>query len=282
MDSPSTPNSGMHVHAGGSGAPALVFVHGFACDATDWARQVEVLGERTTVVACDLPSHGRSGPLEEPGSIRAFGAAVTRLIDELGFEDVVLVGHSMGCRVVLESARSAGDRVVGVVLVDGSRIGAGDPAPPAAAMATRLRGDGYRVFMRRFFEGMFVPTSDPTLRSAVVDRALRMPGQVGRPVLVDIVRWDAADAEAALDELRVPVLAVQTTTMDEQQERVPLPPDGQSAWIELLRGHVADLRIATISDAGHFPHIEDADEVTALIAAFHDELARGSRATQLS
>ena len=280
MDSPATLIAGMHIDARGSGTPAILFVHGFACDASDWADQVESLGTRATTVACDLPSHGRSGPVDGAPSVRAFGAAVARLIEELAFEEVVLVGHSMGCRVVLESARRVPDRVVGVVLIDGSRIGAGEPAGPTAAMEARLAGDGYRDFMRRFFEGMFTPTSDPTLRAAVVERALDMPGDVARPVLVDIVRWDAVEADGALERLRVPVLAVQTTTMDAQQERISLPSDGQSVWLDLLRRHVADLRVVTISDAGHFPHIENADEVSALIAAFHDDVVRGHTASR--
>lgn len=281
MDSPTT-IAGLRVDSSGSGTPAVVFVHGFACDATDWADQVEALGKRAAAVACDLPSHGGSGPVDGAPSIRAFGAAVARLIHELGFAEVVLVGHSMGCRVVIESTRRAEDRVVGVVLVDGSRIGAGDPAGPTAAMRARLDGDGYRDFMRRFFGGMFISTSDPLLRAAVIERALSMPGEVGRPVLADIVRWDAADAEGALDELRVPVLAIQTTTMDQDQERISLPPDGQSAWLDLLRRHVSDLRITTIVDAGHFPHIENADEVSELIAAFRDEVVRRRAASHPS
>ncbi len=38
-------------------APPLVFVHGFACDRTDWRAQADSLASRTTVVEWELPGH---------------------------------------------------------------------------------------------------------------------------------------------------------------------------------------------------------------------------------
>jgi len=44
----------------GSGGPSLVFVHGLACDGSDWAAQVDTFATRTTVIVCELPGHGSS------------------------------------------------------------------------------------------------------------------------------------------------------------------------------------------------------------------------------
>jgi pimeloyl-ACP methyl ester carboxylesterase len=279
MAQASTPLAGMHVTVAGEGSPALVFVHGFACDSTDWTAQADALVALTIVVSCDLAAHGGSPGSRTDSTIAAYGAAVARLLEELGLESAILVGHSMGCRVVLECSRMASARLAGIVLLDGSRIGIGDPTAAAQRMAAELDGAGYDAFMRSFFGAMFVPSSDPALHDSILDRALLLPPDVGRHLLADLARWDAGDMEAALSGIAAPVLAIQTTTLDVARERVSLSADGESAWLDLVRSHVPGVQVATLADAGHFPHIENADEVTALIADFFEQVA-GERAAR--
>ena len=209
----------MYVTRAGSGNPPLFFVHGLACDATDWRAQLDAFSPRTTVAACDLPGHGASPAVPADCTIEAYGRAVADALTELRLPPAILVGHSMGCRVVLAANRARPDAVAGLVLVDGSRIGAGDPEAAGQAMADEVAGDGYPRFMRQFFESMFVPSSDPVLAQAIIDRALRMPAGLGRPLLRDLAGWDAGQVEDALDAVGVPVLAIQSTTMDTARER---------------------------------------------------------------
>ncbi|MDA0225577.1 MAG: alpha/beta fold hydrolase, partial [Proteobacteria bacterium] len=105
----------------GAGDPALVFVHGFACSHSDWAAQVPHFAPTRAVLACDLRGHGATPGRAEECTLENYGADVAALVSALALKRAVLVGHSMGCRVVLEAARAAPDRVAGLVLVDGSR-----------------------------------------------------------------------------------------------------------------------------------------------------------------
>ncbi len=248
--------------------PPLVFVHGFACDRTDWRAQVDSLAARTSVVEWELPGHGSTPGLPADCTIEAYGAGLARALTELELPPAILVGHSMGCRVVLQANRFAPDAVAGLVLVDGSRIAQGDPPAARRAMADRLAGDGYRIFVREFFESMFFPASDPVVVTAICDRAMRLPAAVGRALMTDLAGWDAGEVEAALDAIAVPLLAIQSTTMDTTLKRVPLAPGQSSPWTDLIRAHVPGATVAILTGPGHFPQIELADEVTALIAGF--------------
>jgi pimeloyl-ACP methyl ester carboxylesterase len=252
----------------GAGDPSLVFVHGLACDGTDWRAQVDAFTPRTTVVVCELPGHGSSPGVPAECTIEAYGAGVVRALAELELPPAILVGHSMGCRVILEANRIRPDAVSGLVLVDGSRIGAGDPQAAERAMADELAGDGYPRFMRQFFESMFFPSSDPALARAIVDRALRLPAAVGRPLITNLAGWDAGQVENALDVVSVPLLAIQSTTMDATRARVSLAPGQSSGWIDLVRTHVPQAAVALLSGSDHYPQIDLADEVTTLIAGF--------------
>jgi pimeloyl-ACP methyl ester carboxylesterase len=249
----------------GSGAPALVFVHGFACASEDWRHQLGALAGRHTVVACDLRGHGASPG--DPGSsnIATFGADVAALLAALDLSGgVVLVGHSMGCRVVLQAYAEAPQRVVGVALIDGSSVGAGGARAVEAARAT-LAAD-YRAFARRLFTQMFFTRSPEADR--MIERALALPEAIGAALWLSMVDWDARRMTAALASLRVPLLVVQSTAMSPERGRVPLAAGETSAWLELVRRHAPGSAIEIVPGVGHFTMLEAPDRVNAALAAF--------------
>jgi len=97
--------------------PAVIFVHGAGMDHTIWALQTRYFAYRgRTVVALDLPGHGRSeGPAL--GSIAELAAWLGRFISAAGLDEVSLAGHSMGALAALECAAGLGDRLRALALL---------------------------------------------------------------------------------------------------------------------------------------------------------------------
>ena len=91
----------------GQGRPPIVFVHGFGCAHSDWDAQVSHLSPRRQTIAVDLRGHGASPGTPNQCSIEQFGADVAEVMQTLALPPAVLVGHSMGCRVVVEAAFKA-------------------------------------------------------------------------------------------------------------------------------------------------------------------------------
>ena len=108
----------IHYDRAGKGKPALVFVHGWSCDRTYWAKQFDAFAGQYTVLNIDLAGHGESGTDRDDWSIKSFGADVASVVVAEELYDVVLIGHSMGGSVVVDAARRLGDRVSLVVAVD--------------------------------------------------------------------------------------------------------------------------------------------------------------------
>jgi pimeloyl-ACP methyl ester carboxylesterase len=96
--------------------PGVVFVHGALHDHSVWGLQSRYLAHHgRSVLAVDLPGHGRSGgaALDVP----AAGRWLASLIDASGQRRAALVGHSMGSLIALEAAALLGQRVSAVVMV---------------------------------------------------------------------------------------------------------------------------------------------------------------------
>jgi len=252
----------------GAGEPALVFVHGFACSHADWAAQVTRFAPERTALACDLRGHGATPGRAEECTLENYGADVAALMSALALKKAVLVGHSMGCRVILEAARAAPDCVAGLVLVDGSRIGTGDAAAAGAAAKAAIEAQGFGAFASSLFEGMFLPSSAAELKKSVVERATALPATIGAALFPRMVAWDAGRMEAALDAVRVPLLVVQSSFLNAERVRVPLEAGQTTPWLDLVRARVPTAKIEIIPGVGHFPQIEAADKLNELLAAF--------------
>jgi pimeloyl-ACP methyl ester carboxylesterase len=244
-----------------------VFVHGFLCSHADWKFQLEEFKKKHEVVACDLRGHGKTPGRPHEVSIEHFGGDVAALINNLELKNPVLVGHSMGCRVVLEAARLIPDRIAGIVLVDGSRFGTGDPAAAEAAARAQIEQAGYARWAEELFRQMFFQSTPATER--LVARAVRQSAEIGGALWPRSARWDAGTLEPALAAVRAPVLVIQTTTRDAQTgKRGPMQPGQTSPYLELLKRKLPAVRIEVLPGLGHFPQLEAPDQVNRLIAEF--------------
>jgi len=233
----------------------FVLVHGFACDHTDWQHQIEHLAKRHKVLSPDLRGHGATPGTADDVSIENFGADVAKLLEKNDVRDAVLVGHSMGCRVVLQAAMNAPDRVKALALVDGSFLGAGHP----------LKIDDFPSFARNLFAGMFLAPS--AVGDAIIARAEKLPAAVGAALFPRMVRWDAERMDAALSAVKVPMLVVQSTYLNAERKRVAMEPGVTTPWLDLVRSRAPKARIEIITGVGHFPQIEVPAEVNKLLSA---------------
>jgi pimeloyl-ACP methyl ester carboxylesterase len=228
-------------------------VHGFACSHEDWRFQLEHFSKSHEVVACDLRGHGRTPGRPHECSIEHYGGDVAALVLNLDFPKVFLVGHSMGCRVVLEANRNASERIAGIVLVDGSR----QPAVPPPM-------EDYPAFAENLFRQMFFRTTPES--EAIVARAVRTSREFGPQLWLAMARWDVQQMEGALGAARCPVLAIQSTTRGADLRRSPMKPGDTNPYLDLLKSK--GVRVEIVPDTGHFTMLEAPAAVNRLIAEF--------------
>lgn len=109
----------------GPGTPPVwaVNVHGYFAGGTMYWRESANLAEKLgwRVLNPNLPGFGGSDPLPwQRVSISEISDQVTCLMDNLGIERAVLLGHSMGGAVAVQIADSHPERVLGIIYRDGA------------------------------------------------------------------------------------------------------------------------------------------------------------------
>lgn len=251
----------------GKGVPPFVFVHGFGCARSDWDAQVAHLAPKHETVAADLGGHGTTPGTLEHARIETHGRDVAALLDHLQLPPAILVGHSMGCRVVMEAALATPGRVAGLVLVDGSRLGnAGSTVHETTKK--QIAEVGYQAFVGPLFVAMFSPAYDKAKAQPIIDRALARTPEIAGALFPDIGRWDAEKMDAALERLRVPMLVIQSTYQDEKRQRRSLEPGQSSPYIDLIRARVPKAQVEVVPNVGHFPQLETPGTVNAALERF--------------
>jgi len=244
----------------GSGDPALVFVHGWSCDRSYWNAQVPYFSQRHRVVTIDLAGHGESGLGREVWSMKAFGQDVAAVVDELGLEQVVLVGHSMAGPVVVEAARLLGSRVKTIVGVDTfNDVGARYSEEQIEAAFQPFHAD-FTGAMRQWVSGAFLPTSDSALVGQIAEDMSSSPPAVAFGAAEQMFVWYDDESAAALRDVHAPIRLINS--------------DYQTTNVDVAREYVSQLDVVLMSGVGHFVMMEDPDTFNRLLS----EIVEGVRA----
>lgn len=240
------------VTPGPVGAPPIVLIHGFTASRASFLSNIPGLARRFTVVSVELLGHGDS---DAPADVGRYGPgpAVSRLaglLDELGYDRVLLGGHSLGAALALRFALDAPERVAGLIILN-SNSAAGSPEwrdaarPNMAQMAASIREHGVGFMKQtRLYPGHSrrLPTDAKEALIADFDRA-RPEGFAGTAegLVIDVNAWER------MPELSVPTLVV---VGDRDLDFVKNAP----AFVERLPANLVET--FTIEGAGHAANLE--------------------------
>lgn len=250
--------------------PPLVFVHGFGCAHSDWGAQVAHFSPRHQTIAVDLRGHGKSLGSATDCSIERYGADVAEVMRALALPPSILVGHSMGCRVVVEAALQAPAQTLAVILVDGSQFSA---AMEAVLQQRFAAPNGYATLVEHLFEEMFTGRSDKSVAASIIERAGRLPRTIGEKMLADMQRYDVGRLASSVASLRVPVMVLQTTYSNEKRERRTMQQGQTTPYLEMIRASVPSAHVEIVADTGHFPQLDASAQTNTLIERFLAGLA---------
>jgi pimeloyl-ACP methyl ester carboxylesterase len=251
----------VHYKTMGQGEPSIVLLHGFAASVFSWRKVMDPLGEMGTVVAFDRPAFGLTErPMpeewqgESPYSPEAQTDLTVALMDGLGVERAVLVGHSAGGTIALLTALRHPERVQALVLEDAAvyeRSGTPQWMQPLLR-STPMRSVG-PLFVRSIVvlgeAGIRQAWHDPDKITVELISGYKKPLQAEN---WDRALWELVLAshplglQERLDEVSVPVLVI-------TGENDRIVSAGNS---ERLASELPGAELVVIPDCGHVPHEE--------------------------
>ena len=248
------------------GAP-VVLIHGFSLPACVWDGTFEHLaGVGFRVLRYDLYGRGRSArPSDCSYGLDCYVEQLAALADAIPLRAPVgLVGLSMGGPIAAAFAARYPQRARALALIDPVVTGVAPgwllrllAAPYLGEWALRLRGR--KVLSENiaadFYRRERMPSSLPARYRALMDsgffHALHLSVRQG-------MLSDHSAVFRRLDKALLPVLAIWG-----QEDRTVSPAQAQR-----LQSLIRHVRIETIPDAGHMPHIEQPEPTHALLSAF--------------
>jgi len=234
-------NVHIEYHLYGHGDPAVLLVHGWACDGNYWHAQIDELAARYTVVTMNLAGHGASGSNRTDWSIANYAQDVAAVAREIPNPQLVLVGHSMGAAVVLTATPLIGTRVIGIIAVEALRT-VGRPPKSARDIERRIApfsADFVGETRRLVSESLFRKDANRALMQKVAYDMSLEPPAVAIASLRSLLSLDLA---AVLAAIHVPVYAINSDLAPTDAARI--------------RRSLPDFTLDVLDHSGHFPMLE--------------------------
>ncbi len=235
--------------------PPLLLLNGIGGNVEMWEPLARRLPGRQLVML-DMPGTGQSPPLQVPLRMAGYARLVTRLLDQLGFERVDVLGYSWGGALAQQLVRTAPACVRSLVLaatVPG--LGGRPPAPwVIALMATPARYYS-RTYLRVIAPLVF--GSDPAQADAASGEARRRNPPTMRGYTQQLYAISGWSSRPWLRGLSVPTLVLAAS-------RDPLVPARNA---RILAQAIPGARLHVV-DGGHLFLLERPGEAAGVISGF--------------
>jgi pimeloyl-ACP methyl ester carboxylesterase len=252
--------------------PAVLLLHGWPGDRSDYRALAPLLSDERQVVVPDLRGFGESdkhavGP-REGYSAAAQARSLLGLLDELELRRVVIVGYDIGSRIAQTLARSAPDRVSALVIAP-PLPGAGERVLTADAQhefwyqafhqleLAECLLDGNPAGVRAYLQYFWNHWSGPALELEAADLD-RLVDRYSRPgAFTASIGWYRAGSGTVARSL--------TETAPQPEDRIAQPtavlwpehdPLFPPAWADRLDEFFSDVLVTRLPDSGHFSPLE--------------------------
>lgn len=208
--------------------------------ALHWQGQIGPFSEKYRMVALDLVGHGQSGRDRNSWTMSAFGQDVVAVVQKLGLERIVFVGHSMGGFVIVEAARQVPERVIGLVGADTFQIVGERKTKEEVRKGLPAPADFEAMVRKWLSERGFAPGSDPALVERISDQMCSTPPEIAIPMNVEMMSSGQRQGEGLLE------LGTKTITINRSDSSVSA---------ERFAQH--DVELVPMAGVGHFVMLED-------------------------
>ena len=155
---------------GGAGSMPVVFVHSLAGNTQQWSAQLSHFRTTRRAVALDLRGHGQSSsPTDGDYEMNTLAQDVHAVVEKLGIEKFILVGHSMGGGVAVSYAATYPQRVAGLLLVDPPGDSTQMPVEDVQQYIGAMESDAYLNIIEGYWNHILTGATETTQTQVMQD-----------------------------------------------------------------------------------------------------------------
>ncbi len=268
---------GMSVHIRDQGPrddpSPILLLHGTSASLHTWEGWAKALEAERRVISVDMPGFGLTGPFPDGDyRIEHYVTFVTALLDQLGVQQVVLAGNSLGGQIAWETALAKPLRVNGLILVDSAGLPLQSTSVPIGfklAKIPLLAPLMTNLLPRSMIEASVQSVyGNPALvTDELVERYYQLTLREGnRAALGQRFRQnsDLSGNMARLTQLNVPTLII----WGGRDGLTPL------AYAAFFKQSIKGSQLVVLEGLGHVPQEEDPQATVALVKDFLATLPR--------
>ena len=253
----------------GGGPATLLLLHGLSASHDIWEHVVDEFADRYRIVAPDLPGHGESAKPDAPYTIDFYAGVVRSLARELGIDEAVVGGSSLGGKIALELACWYPRFVRALVLAAPAGEYARGLRPFGKAIEVLSRPPVMRMALERALEQTFYDRSrvGHVTRRKILAARLEAPdfAEFARAIARSVGGVLAAEVQP-LHLVTQPVLAV----WGRQDRIVPIHRS------EALARAIPHAQLRIVDRCGHIAMLEQPSEFNRHVTAFLASLDAGA------
>ncbi|KAM0747624.1 putative hydrolase [Meredithblackwellia eburnea MCA 4105] len=239
--------------------PTIIFIHGLGGSSSNWLPLIQVakLEDSHNVIAFDLEGHGLSPLSGEDISIDGFAESVKGVLETVGAQKAVVVGHSMGGLVATTFASRYAEFVSKLVLVGGVKSFAPAGVQALTGRAATVRTGGLSAIASTVTNAgisTLSSTSRPLSKVSVYASLITSPAEGYARACVALAGANDPD----YSKIVVPTLFVAGT----EDKTCP------KATVEFLAKEIKGTKVVTLENVGHWHQVEDVEGVAKALVEF--------------
>ena len=252
-------STGVRLHYVEQGDPAghpVVMLHGYTDSSFSFSRVLPLLDRRYRAFALDLRGHGDSARPAAAYALGDFAADVVAFMDELGLEDIALVGHCMGSLVAQRVALVAPERVARLALVSSMTTARNLVGVSELKEAVEALDDPVPAEFAREFQACTVYGGvSEEFMDGVVAESLKLPARVWRATLRGLLDDEHAS--------RLGRISAPTRLFWGERDALLIRAEQES-----LAAALAEADLTSYPETGHSPHWERPELVVRDLESF--------------
>tara|TARA_Y100001954_G_scaffold217235_1_gene249171 strand:- start:1132 stop:2046 length:915 start_codon:yes stop_codon:yes gene_type:complete len=262
--------NGVNVHLRDEGdpdAPPIVFVHGHTEDLHTWNHIVKNLVESFRVIRFDLRRHGLTGPAPDNHyRIENYVSDLSMIIDHIGIDSFVLIGHSMGGRISARYAMGKPERVSNLVLLSASGAPIKEESSPPMALRMMKNPFGRFLIKRIWSRNM----AKKSLEDMVFDKSSITEEEIDRmwdfstyPGNMDAMFREFGETWDFFDPADIKEITSNTLLIWGKEDSICPPSMGN--WYD---SNLPNSTMVVLPNIGHNPHFECPDRCSDEISSW--------------